>query len=332
MMRLLHRPFTPSDPSACMPLVTSRCRYGDLFGHLPNVWCSLLRNDALVSAVIEDLDCAQEDRLVAFGVSVFVTDDFLRHAKRPPLFWMGPELIRRTLRNESPILDPRAIRQANSGEGLNIFTWEVDVRPSDNAEFSAISVELMRSFLEFHSGFKIKEVVGQQPFGPVFELSAQAGGWLFQAPSGHYVGSWNVDAVQQAGAPFLMGCTGEIARQHPGTWLGAVFEYTPPRLFLTGSEQRLLRIALGGRTDEETAAALKVSTSAVKKCWQSIYARVSLRLPELLPDDSGAPWSPSRRGTEKKRRLLSYLRVHPEELRPIVTPGRLLPRSRLEKF
>jgi hypothetical protein len=60
---------------------------------------------------------------------------------------------------------------------------------------------------------------------------------------------------------------------------------------------------------------LDISTSAVKKCWQSIYTRVGLRLPPLLPEGSE---NRSGRGTEKKRRLLSYVRSHPEELRPLL--------------
>jgi hypothetical protein len=39
-------------------------------------------------------------------------------------------------------------------------------------------------------------------------------------------------------------------------------------------------------------------------------------LPELIPDNPQADERSSKRGKEKKRRLLAYLRDHPEELRP----------------
>ncbi|HEX5420258.1 MAG TPA: hypothetical protein VFY39_09675 [Gammaproteobacteria bacterium] len=55
----------------------------------------------------------------------------------------------------------------------------------------------------------------------------------------------------------------------------------------------------------------------MKKTWISAYRRVALRLAELLPQgasDGGA--LESKRGKEKKRRLLAYVRDHPEELRP----------------
>jgi hypothetical protein len=78
-------------------------------------------------------------------------------------------------------------------------------------------------------------------------------------------------------------------------------------------------VALLGRTDPETADELVVSLSAVKRCWESVYARASLGLPELLPDDS--LYLAGGRGMEKRRRLLSYLREHAEELRPVLPPS-----------
>jgi hypothetical protein len=68
-----------------------------------------------------------------------------------------------------------------------------------------------------------------------------------------------------------------------------------------------------GHTDDDITNESDISSSGVKKCWQSIYTRVGLRLPELLPDDC---YNGGGRGVEKKRRLLAYLRSHPEELRP----------------
>jgi len=74
------------------------------------------------------------------------------------------------------------------------------------------------------------------------------------------------------------------------------------------------RVVLHGETDEELALDLGVSLSAVKKTWAHIYERTSAYLPDVCPacEPSGA----AERGKEKKQRLLSYLRDHPEELRP----------------
>jgi hypothetical protein len=155
----------------------------------------------------------------------------------------------------------------------------------------------------------------------VFRASVQIGGWLLQNGKGEYEPVDDPEAIERAGEPFVLGITREIAQQSPGSWLASLFDYRAPILFLTPAEQNLLGCALSGGTDEEMAEVLAISTSAVKKCWQSIYTRVGLRLPTLLPDDG---YDGGKRGAEKKRRLLSYLRSHPEELRPS------LPRTSME--
>ena len=71
------------------------------------------------------------------------------------------------------------------------------------------------------------------------------------------------------------------------------------------------------RSDEEIAALLDVTLSTVKKRWASIYDCVAEQQPEALPEaGGGAIPAPQTRGQEKRRHLLSYLRQHPEELRP----------------
>jgi len=61
---------------------------------------------------------------------------------------------------------------------------------------------------------------------------------------------------------------------------------------------------------------LAISLSTVKKAWISIYHRVEHHLPDLMADPLRSDTPPSGRGKEKRRRLLAYLRDHPEELRP----------------
>lgn len=83
---------------------------------------------------------------------------------------------------------------------------------------------------------------------------------------------------------------------------------------LRPSEQRLLLAALRGGTNEELAADLGVSLSAVKKTWILIYERSSAYVHGFSSERE--PDGTTERVKEKKQRLLSYLREHPEELRP----------------
>jgi hypothetical protein len=61
--------------------------------------------------------------------------------------------------------------------------------------------------------------------------------------------------------------------------------------------------ALVKSADACRAAALGVSVAAVKKSWRDIY-------------DKSQEEPSSERGKAKKHQLLSYIREHPEELRP----------------
>jgi hypothetical protein len=58
------------------------------------------------------------------GIDVIVNDDFVRELKTPPHFWAGPELTKRILRDDSPLLSEKEIRDANSRGGLNLVVWE----------------------------------------------------------------------------------------------------------------------------------------------------------------------------------------------------------------
>ena len=89
------------------------------------------------------------------------------------------------------------------------------------------------------------------------------------------------------------------------------------RASFSRSEQRKLSCAVPGATDEQLAEALETSLSVVKKMWVSIYRRVENYLPELVANPLTSDIPASGRGREKRRRLLAYLREHPEELRPV---------------
>jgi hypothetical protein len=57
--------------------------------------------------------------------------------------------------------------------------------------------------------------------------------------------------------------------------------------------------------------------TAVKKRWSGIYDRAAASLQRLFADQPQHNISMTERGKERRRRLLAYLRGHPEELRPV---------------
>jgi hypothetical protein len=258
-------------------------------------------------------------------MTAVVHDEFLRSMKTPPHFWVGPEMTRRFIAGESPFLSEKEVREGNSGGGLNLVCWDNCMLAGHEAD-KELQIAAMSCFLEIHRGFRWKEMIANQPESPervAFLLNT--GAFLWDADAGAYTRNSAVDPIDVVTKPHILGSTPEAERNHPvwgARWVSALFDYHVPRLGLNRSEQRLLKCALRGATDERIAETLGVSLSTVKKLWVSVYRRVDDALPGLLSESSRPKTAASGRGTEKRRGLLSYLREHPGELRPY--SGRLL--------
>lgn len=255
--------------------------------------------------------------MLGVGVSIVVSDDFLRELKTPPFFWVGPQLAERVARGDhSGLLSHKEVQQANSRGGLNLLIWHGSIR-AEEAKRAEIWSELMGVFLENHRGFLFKEIVIQAESPEHLEGLRHSGGFLLRATDGCYGDFQGIDFHQLAGQPHVVGITREIAVQQFGSWVSALFYYEPPRFGFSRSEQQLLLSALAGGTDEELSNLLGITLSAVKKRWSSIYDRVGERLPRVISGNAKAQGGRAERGREKKQHLLAYLRQHAEELRPV---------------
>ena len=101
-----------------------------------------------------------------------------------------------------------------------------------------------------------------------------------------------------------------------GSVANALFHHAEPVLRLRDADQQLLIAALRGLTDEDLSSKLRISLTAVKKRWLSIFERTVDARPDLFPavdlHKNGL-----KRGRQKRHHVLVYIRAHPEELRPI---------------
>jgi hypothetical protein len=294
-----------------------RQRYGTLLEQLPSVWLNLLQRECIKAIVMEDLD-APGTRFLGVGVSAFITSEFLQAFKMGPLLWMGPELVRRITTADAPLLNPRAVRTANSADGLNVFVWGTDISEVPESDRGALSLEMMRAYIQEHSGFQIKEMLAQPSDPFVLQVQLRTGAFLWDVSAGKWVSGDGADIEKLIDRPFLVGVTRDLAEKNVGTWVSEVFKWTPPRIGFAPSEQRLVVAALQGLTDDELSNDLMISHSAVKNAWRSIYARVAGLMPGLLPDTRTSNRDGNERGKQKRQRLLAYLRERPEELRPFV--------------
>jgi hypothetical protein len=322
-MRIRRRSMVVGDVQPCAELIAAhpleRKRYGKLVDQVSTVWKGLLRSGSLITCVLEGVE-AGKPCVQGFGLSTFVTDEFLRRCKMPSVRWIGPEIVRCLMRGESPILGTKGVRDANSNEGLSLVAWAAALRPQNEGDRSQVQMELMSAFMQGHLGFKLKEVVSQPIDAIMMEVVLNSGGVLWDSREERYIEANNVNAQEVIQRPFILGASRETTERHL-SWTTTLFQYNQPRIYFRPAEQRLLLAALKGSKDEELSDELGVSLSFVKKTWSSIYNRAVEKLPELELDISTGPVG--QRGKEKKRRVLSHLREHVEELRPI-SPSNLV--------
>ncbi|HXX45373.1 MAG TPA: hypothetical protein VEJ38_11635 [Candidatus Acidoferrales bacterium] len=323
----------PKDVPECAEIVASHpvigARYGPAIRHLQLAWLRLLECEAYNATVFEKLGVSQ-GRICAVGVSLIVTDEFVRELKTPPLVWIGPELAVRLTQGRSPALSRKQLQEANSRGGLNLVCWEGCIRPEYETS-AEVHRALIKAFIETHRGFLWKEIIASQAdSADRIEWTVQTGGLIWDPVKAQYVDLSNLDARKIVHKPHLMGIMREIdARRDKSwaaSWIGSLFDYSPPQLGFSYGEQKLLLLALAGEaTDQELSTAFGVSLPTIKKMWLSIYGRVADRQPRIIPGGARAGTGASERGSEKRRHLLAYLREHPEELRPV--SQRLLDRS-----
>jgi DNA-binding CsgD family transcriptional regulator len=255
-------------------------------------------------------------RFVGAGIAVFVSEDFLREAKSIPHFWIAPKLAERINLGPSPLLSDSEVRDRNSTTGLNLVVWHDSSLPEDMTR-AEVGTASMNAFDESFRGYRLQEILAQADCVEHLWVMRNAGGLYFD-PIGWRHGDFpKVNSSNFLNEPRCVGMTRELALTHGASWVGSLFLHPPPQFGFSRGEQKQLRLALVGVTDEELAEALGITIFTVKKNWVSIYDRVAVCRPELVPADSQMGDSGQRRGKQKKQRLLAYLREHPEEFRPV---------------
>ncbi|MGB6545523.1 MAG: hypothetical protein WBE97_07845 [Candidatus Acidiferrales bacterium] len=314
----------PKDVRECVEIVAAHPitgpRYANSLGDLRTAWLRLLSSDGFCSAMVfEDVEEGSgraRSRMAGIGVTVCVSGDFLREVKTPPFFWIGPELAKRVARGDSPLLSEKQLREANSGSGLNLMVWHACIR-MEAIKRVEVWQELMTTFLDEHRGFLFSCIAVQADSLEHLEGIRNTGGRLLKPASGRYEDFEGKNLGEIISEPHILGLTRQTALEQLGSWIGLLFVHEPPRFGFSRSEQRLLLAALAGGTDEELSEQLGIALSTTKKMWRSVYHRVAAINPELIPNDSREDGVTSKRGKSKKQRLMTYLRDHREELRPV---------------
>jgi hypothetical protein len=230
---------------------------------------------------------------------------------------VAESIYRALLGNERTVLSSREIARANSGDGVDVCVMHFCEKPVDLED--PVGQQLLAighaAFRDAHLGYNVRALL-HQSFRPMHRAFLVASGMVLF----HDFGPAPPSAPRvRLDSSMMVGMTRERALAEPvGSPISLLFRSEKPRFYFAASERRVLRNALLGRSDSDIADVLGVSRDAVKGAWKVVFRRVAEHAPEEAMHNGAA---------HDRRRLLEYLRQHPEELRPYERPSRA-PRDR----
>lgn len=280
---------------------------------LLKLWQEILATSAGESATVEDLDRPPGERVVAVGISAFVSDEFVEAIRAGVRPYAARQLLHLWASGKSPIVSPNSLRRGQSLSGLNLFLmhhgWPDSLTPG---EVNEVRHALAQANLTVHRGYPLR-LVFIEVFGAAdAELLRPLG--LRQWSGGERLFQGQPPPPPER-FPYLLGVTREEALQAPGSFVFHLFSSPEPCCHFTSAEQAVLRFALEACTDEAIAARLGVALITVKKHWESIYRKVQRCGLPVFADSGTNLRLASQRGREKRRLVLEFVRDHPEELR-----------------
>jgi hypothetical protein len=281
---------------------------------LVSLWTELLIGGAIF-AVVDDPARPHPENIEAFGVSVFVRDDFAETFATGPRPYLSAIVYEQMLNGRSPVLSASQIREANSSAGLSLVVLHFCMRHPDmsSPRIQEVLHAGSSAFYFCHAGYQLNLLL-HEVYGEQHATYMSAGGFRLLTDFKGAAISEHMDTTP-ANHPFLFIMRKEWIQPAAVHQLSFLFHAPPPRLGFSEGEQTVLLRALLNESDVQIAAALGVPLDKVKKIWRRTYQRVERVAPYLLDsvDQAGIE---AHRGAEKRRHLIEYLRSHLEELRP----------------
>lgn len=259
----------------------------------------------LVGALVE----ARTGAVLAFGLSGFVSDDFLEAHLKKSVSGIARCLIDRARLDDGALLGPNEVAQGNVGPGLNLVVLCYAQTSYDVNDSLARTLMQLGSdaFRRHHEGFRIRSV--WQEGNATEEPFLVAGGYL--------------PKLRFADGITLFGFSrSDMDSRWPSHTLSFLFQDLPCLFNFSAAERRILTLALWNLRDEDVARKLAISVDTVHKEWRQIFRRAELHNPAALGVGGNAFGAESTRGPEKRRHLLDYLRKQLHEVRPVPGPGK----------
>jgi hypothetical protein len=286
---------------------------------LPALWDQLYRSEAHAFAIIEDFSSSPPFTVEGFGLSAFVSDRFIDEFLASPQPHVSALFYERMLAGNDVLLTTEQIAEANATTGVNVLALHFGMRNEDFADARSQQVVAASGAASFycHGGYRLRvvlmEVYGAEPL-----RFMKAGGFRlvqdFQATSPQTFAGRPATEY-----PYLLVLRREWLEPSTINPMSRLFFTPRPRIFFSAAERKVLERAVLNEPDRSIAVELGVSEAAIKKTWRNIFERVGRHASYLLP--AGDLARESRRGQEKRRYLIEYMRTHLEELRPFKRPS-----------
>lgn len=303
----------PDDIDACIELLRADGGFTAepaVWEALPQLWRDALLNDELASFQVFEKPEPTGLSIVAFRLSAFFTESFAESYAAAPHGQVAAAVWRRVMAGHSPILDRSEIAHDNARGALKlgVLHWATRRRDPLNPETLRVLSLVPSAWQVAHGGYRLEQIVFYEMFySAAAKVMANIGYRIREcepvagtAPDAEpaYVFYW----PKEDSALGLAALVPAIATSMP-----------TPRFRLTPTQQRLIKAALEGARDRDIAEALGVRYDTVRQNWHSVYQRIEQIDPDMLPGDKT---SDGRRGDEKRRVVVEYMRQHREELRP----------------
>lgn len=303
----------PGDLPECLRLHPAKNGAERVGGHrVLDAWNRLLGLTHATRSAVVELHRKNGSEIVGFGFGVFVKKSFAEAELRNPAPGLNCRIIESTFDDDSAVATYEEVRDANTRGDLDQVVLDTSWKEGhlDAEQVHEVRILLAKSYQELYAGYRLSRILaelvderdfwhaqGLRPFQIVDRFEEY---WKSNPDS-----QWNPKRA-------LIVATAETMRGDPGSVAAELFHHhRDPQFGFTREEQDLLEVALEGVDDAAGAKALFVTLPAIKRRWQNIFHRVGALMPDLCPPDGDGT-----RGIQKRQRILTYVRNHPEELRP----------------
>jgi hypothetical protein len=275
-------------------------------------WQQLFETSHATRSAVVEMSEGSRAEIVGFGLASFVKKNFADDEVGNPRPGLNARIIESIVNGHSVIATLAEIRDANTHGDLQQVILDTSWKNGSltAAQVDEVRVLLGRAYQELFAGYRFSRILTEM----VDELDL----WHVRGLRSFRVvdrfedfrrrnpdTKWNPDRS-------LLEVTLDTMRADPHSVAAGLFQHhVPPRFAFTGGEKALLELALDGADDLSIAKSLFVTVPAIKRRWTNIFERVASIRPDLCPLDGDGT-----RGIQKRQRILTYVRSHPEELRP----------------